>query len=546
MKCKVLLILLFLVSVAQGQSTYFRFIDSTVSTSSTINLQNSGSIFHQISWTVSGTVATCTVAVDSSADGIAWSAGGIIPAKICTSNGDSLPQTHVVANFARINVTAISGAGAQVIVVYTAYTTAAAGGGTVTNVTASGPVTSSGGNTPNIACPTCAIGPGTSVAGHIATYSGTDGITLADGGAPGTGTVSNVATTSPIGGGPITTTGTLTCTTCTTNASALTSNSLVLGGGGQATKTVTGLTTDGTSTLNLGVAGTSGGAIILAGSASGTVTMNVATNASQLAISTITSLNLSGASGDFRASNAVSLTSSAGTTSVKGGQSNTINTAQVDFLPTNSNTGTSGTQVGTQARGTFAPTSGTSNFHALISNPTINQTGGANGTIRALASYPVNTALVGTEYLIAAGTSSATGPTGTLTDKFLVDSNGATTASGTITAPLYASTTNCAAVGTAASPSVVSCSAAPAGAFSCATNASAATCTINTTAVTANSEIIVQEVADEGTRLSVTCNTAPTVTPAILVATKTATTGFTINMPTITTNPACFDYWIIN
>ena len=115
-----------------------------------------------------------------------------------------------------------------------------------------------------------------------------------------------------------------------------------------------------------------------------------------------------------------------------------------------------------------------------------------------------------------------------------------------IQANAYLTATNCAAVGTAASPSVVSCSAAPAGAFSCATNASAATCTINTTIVTANSEIFVQEVADEGTRLSVTCNTAPTVTPAILLATKTAGTGFTINMPTITTNPACFNFWIVN
>jgi hypothetical protein len=51
----------------------------------------------------------------------------------------------------------------------------------------------------------------------------------------GSGTVTNVATTGPLGGGPITTTGTLTCTTCTTNASALTNGQLVIGQGGQAT-----------------------------------------------------------------------------------------------------------------------------------------------------------------------------------------------------------------------------------------------------------------------------------------------------------------------
>jgi hypothetical protein len=41
-----------------------------------------------------------------------------------------------------------------------------------------------------------------------------------------------------------------------------------------------------------------------------------------------------------------------------------------------------------------------------------------------LGAYPVNTAVVGTEYLLALGTSSAAGPTGTLTDKFLIDSTG--------------------------------------------------------------------------------------------------------------------------
>lgn len=50
-------------------------------------------------------------------------------------------------------------------------------------------------------------------------------------------TVSSIATTAPLGGGTITTTGTLTCSTCTTNASALTSNVLVKGSGGQATQT---------------------------------------------------------------------------------------------------------------------------------------------------------------------------------------------------------------------------------------------------------------------------------------------------------------------
>lgn len=49
-----------------------------------------------------------------------------------------------------------------------------------------------------------------------------------------TGTVTNIATTSPIGGGPITNTGTITCATCVTSAASLTSNQLIIGAGSQA------------------------------------------------------------------------------------------------------------------------------------------------------------------------------------------------------------------------------------------------------------------------------------------------------------------------
>lgn len=104
----------------------------------------------------------------------------------------------------------------------------------------------------------------------------------------------------------------------------------------------------------------------------------------------------------------------------------------------------------------------------------------------------------------------------------------------------------CAAVGSAASPSIVACGSSKVGAFSCATNASAATCTINTTGITANSVIIVTPVSDENTRLSVTCNTAPTSPPTIIVTTKTAATSFVIALPIFTTNPVCYDYVVYN
>lgn len=107
--------------------------------------------------------------------------------------------------------------------------------------------------------------------------------------------------------------------------------------------------------------------------------------------------------------------------------------------------------------------------------------------------------------------------------------------------------TNCSAVGTAANPSVVSCASSTTGAFSCATNASGGSCVVNTNAVTANSNIFVWQRQDTttGTRLGVTCNTTSATAPAGVTA-VTAGTSFTINLGTITTNPMCFNYMIVN
>jgi len=53
------------------------------------------------------------------------------------------------------------------------------------------------------------------------------------------GTVTSIATTSPITGGTITTTGTIACATCVTSAASLTSNALMTGAGSQASQTTT-------------------------------------------------------------------------------------------------------------------------------------------------------------------------------------------------------------------------------------------------------------------------------------------------------------------
>lgn len=119
-----------------------------------------------------------------------------------------------------------------------------------------------------------------------------------------------------------------------------------------------------------------------------------------------------------------------------------------------------------------------------------------------------------------------------------------TNANATISTP-----TNCAAVGSAASPSVAACASSVAGSFSCATNASTGTCTVNTVAVTANSEIFVHQRTDTttGTRLGVTCNTTKdSNSTAPQITAVTAGTSFSIQLGTVTTNPECFSYQIIN
>lgn len=133
------------------------------------------------------------------------------------------------------------------------------------------------GSTANVAAnamPSCAD-TGTN---HLNYVSGT-GITCGTSGGGGSGTVTSIATTSPITGGTITTTGTIACATCTTNASALTSNAVVLGGGSQATKVAAGIITDGTSKVTLGVAGASVGGVVFNNATSGTITIAPVTGA---------------------------------------------------------------------------------------------------------------------------------------------------------------------------------------------------------------------------------------------------------------------------
>jgi hypothetical protein len=70
------------------------------------------------------------------------------------------------------------------------------------------------------------------------------------GGSGSSGTLTNVATTSPITGGPITTTGTIACATCVTSAGSLTSTQIMTGAGSQGSQTPSsGATVDSSGNL---------------------------------------------------------------------------------------------------------------------------------------------------------------------------------------------------------------------------------------------------------------------------------------------------------
>src|SRR6266850_2147726 len=195
------------------------------------------------------------------------------------------------------------------------------------------------------------------------------------------------------------------------------------------------------SSLTFSHSGTTGTAVVLFPAGTATVpSVAVRQNTQGMSASTTTVLNLiSGASGGSvsmgHTSNATLTFSSLNSPVIAvatGGNNLTIQsaiTAQnlagiILGISGAALTSTASAQAIAQVSASFAPTSGTAPFFGQLITPTINQTGGANGTIRCLAVYPLNTAVVGTEYLLALGTSTAATINGTLTDKFLIDNNG--------------------------------------------------------------------------------------------------------------------------
>ncbi len=102
-----------------------------------IQEQGTGIKSHTIVWTTSGTVSTCSVKVEKSADGVSWS--DMISGATCTSPAATGTITTDIANYVRVNATTLTGSG-TLIVTYSGFTP-----GLPSSATISGDVTSATG-----------------------------------------------------------------------------------------------------------------------------------------------------------------------------------------------------------------------------------------------------------------------------------------------------------------------------------------------------------------------------------------------------------------
>ncbi len=431
------------------------------------------------------------------------------------------------------------------------------GGGGVSNIATTapivgGPITSTG----TISCPACAMGPGTSVAGHIAIFSGTNGLTLADGGTPvtlslTTGTIPRAISTTTLGdgsftddgAGTVTLTGTLTALPDTTiSGTAIVSDSFCVSASCwyRGTGSPEGVVTASTGSYYTQTDSGSGVSAIWVKDNGVGNTGWERTALSTGACPTCVTATSPGAGIAHFAGSTQTVTSSAIVNADITNATIDLTAKVTGILPT-ANGGTANAFFTVSGPTTSAKTFTFPNASAtvLTSNAVVTVPQGGTGTGSTLTGLVRGNASA----MTAAELSGVVTTSGSNVTSFAASP----TFTGTVTLPLLATTTKCAAAGTAANPSVAACLAAPSGSFSCATNASTGTCTVTTSAVTAASAIFVQPDSSLGSLLSVTCNTtADTGLTAPRVSARSAATSFTITLGTFATNPLCYNYWIVN
>jgi hypothetical protein len=386
-----------------------------------------------------------------------------------------------------------------------------------------------------------------------------------NGGGGGAGTVTNVATASPITGGPITTTGTIGCATCTTSAASLVSGDVLTGAGLQA------LQDSGTLLTSLAPLVSPSFTTPSLGAATATTINKVAITAPAIG-STLT------------IPDGVTLTGPAasGTTATLG------NTESFTGLKTFAATGTTATPaLLIQPTGTTAVTwtagvglginaaSGTTaiDIHQAGGGSLFSFTTAGNLTIfntmqmlkgiftQATGTAPFTVAsTTAVANLTLAGESQVTG---LVADLALKSPLASPTFTGTPAAPTAAAGTNTTQIATtayvqsatgttttncisAASPAV--CGSARAGLVLIPTGTTSSTLTVNSSAVTANSEIQFYPDDTLGTPLSTTCNsTLATLVGGSFISARTAGVSFTITFNgTIAVNGVCGSFTITN
>ncbi len=170
------------------------FIDTTLQ-------QNSLILYHELIWTPNASVATCSVRIDSSVDGVTWTTGGIITAQNCATAGNTgVPGSSVQANYIRIVVSTLTGTGASVILQYEGWAYAPGGGGStgVTSLnTLTGAITLAAGTNITLTTSGNTITIAASGGGSGCSVSGTSGQLVYNNGSSG---CSSSATTITSGG----------------------------------------------------------------------------------------------------------------------------------------------------------------------------------------------------------------------------------------------------------------------------------------------------------------------------------------------------------
>lgn len=122
MKRFLLFIILFLSYFARAQQPNSTLGNTFSATGAftTIPQGNSGVAFHRLQWGPAGTVSTCQIKLEQSADGVSWS--DLITAQTCTTAGRSA-IVNGNNNFVRMNLTTFSGGG-TVTVLYSGFISA--------------------------------------------------------------------------------------------------------------------------------------------------------------------------------------------------------------------------------------------------------------------------------------------------------------------------------------------------------------------------------------------------------------------------------------